>query len=263
MGDDASSESFAGARLARALVHLANSSGDSSPQRASSIQAAREHATSEHALTETVLVCQAAFTKPVAVSVIMGAPDAPTLIATGSKLAQNLDGAQVVAGQGPTHDCWAEGLVVHTSDLPTDGRWPRLAGQLGELPVCSAIAVPIERHGRRTGALNVYSVYDDLVDVATLEVAELLGVAVAGALHNTQVKHDLEAAAVQLEKALISRSTIDQAKGILMARHRCDAEEAFRLLVDASSSANVKLRVLAERLVRETADGAHEDGRAG
>lgn len=252
-------ESFAGARLGRALIDLTGSPESGSPRRGASQPAVGTQSMSEHTLTELMAVCQGAFTKPVAVSVILGSPSAPTLIATGSKMAQTLDGIQVVAGEGPTHDCWENGTVVHTSVLPTDARWLRLAEQLGDAPVCSVISAPIARHGERTGALNVYSVYDDLVDPATLEIAELLGVAVAGALHDANVRHELEKAARQLEIALQSRAVIDQAKGILMARHRCDADAAFRLLAEASSSTNVKLRVVAERLVGETVAGADED----
>lgn len=256
--DDQPSLSPSTARLARTLLDLASATTSSQPT-----QQVAAGAMSEHDLTELVLLCQAAFTKPVAVSVIMGPPRDPALIATGSKLAQNVDGAQVTAGEGPTHDCWEQGLVVHTSELPADGRWPRLGAHLDDVPVCSVISAPIARQAERTGALNIYSVYDDLVDAATVEVAELLAESLAGLLHDAQVKTQLEAANLQLETALRSRATIDQAKGILMARHRCDAEKAFAMLAEASSSANVKLRVLAERLVRETAEGTHQDGRVG
>jgi ANTAR domain len=44
---------------------------------------------------------------------------------------------------------------------------------------------------------------------------------------------------------------IEQAKGILMAQHHCGPEEAFGLLSRASQHANVKVRVLAERLVQQ------------
>ena len=256
-----SPESSAGARLARALVDLTGSLSGTSPRQDVTDQVVGRQSMSEHALTETVMVCQGAFTKPVTLSVIMGSPTSPSLIAAGSKVAQNLDGFQVVAGEGPTHDCWDQGVVVHTSALPTDARWPRLSAQLRGAPVCSVISAPIARHGERTGALNVYSVYDDLVDPATLEVAELLAVAVAGVLHDANERHKLEAAALQLETALESRAVIDQAKGIIMARHHCDADQAFKLLAETSSSANVKLRVVAERLVREAAEGPDDDRR--
>jgi two-component system, response regulator / RNA-binding antiterminator len=53
----------------------------------------------------------------------------------------------------------------------------------------------------------------------------------------------------QLEEALASRSTIDQAKGILMARQRTDADGAFRELVRLSNESNVRLADVAKALV--------------
>jgi AmiR/NasT family two-component response regulator len=49
---------------------------------------------------------------------------------------------------------------------------------------------------------------------------------------------------------------IEQAKGIIMARYRCGPEEAFEILCGMSQYANVKLRILAERLVRQVSTPA-------
>jgi AmiR/NasT family two-component response regulator len=53
----------------------------------------------------------------------------------------------------------------------------------------------------------------------------------------------------QLRTALASRDVIGQAKGVLMERHRIDAEEAFDRLVRESQVRNVKLRDVAQALV--------------
>jgi AmiR/NasT family two-component response regulator len=44
---------------------------------------------------------------------------------------------------------------------------------------------------------------------------------------------------------------IEQAKGILMAQHKCTPEQAFDLLRRASQRANIKVAVLATRLVEQ------------
>jgi AmiR/NasT family two-component response regulator len=51
--------------------------------------------------------------------------------------------------------------------------------------------------------------------------------------------------ATQREKALLSRSDIDMAKGALIALHGCDPGEAFARLVDESQRRNIKLRDVA------------------
>jgi ANTAR domain len=45
---------------------------------------------------------------------------------------------------------------------------------------------------------------------------------------------------------------IEQAKGIIMAQQRCGPEEAFDLLRQASQRTNIKVHVLAARIVEQT-----------
>jgi len=54
----------------------------------------------------------------------------------------------------------------------------------------------------------------------------------------------------QLKAALASHAVIDQAKGMLMMTYSIDDQTAFDLMRSASQQRNVRLRVLAERLVR-------------
>jgi hypothetical protein len=53
----------------------------------------------------------------------------------------------------------------------------------------------------------------------------------------------------QLETALRSRPVIEQAKGMIMMVHRCDDEQAFRVLIAVSQSSNRKLREVAAEIV--------------
>ena len=50
-------------------------------------------------------------------------------------------------------------------------------------------------------------------------------------------------------RALESRAVIDQAKGILMERHKLTADQAFQILARASMHSNVKVHAIAEHLV--------------
>lgn len=65
------------------------------------------------------------------------------------------------------------------------------------------------------------------------------------------VLHD--SAFARLQARLDSMPVIEQAKGILMAQYRCRPEEAFDLLRRASQRANVKVNVLAQQIVEQTA----------
>jgi GAF domain-containing protein len=202
-------------------------------------------------LTRVAHTCQYAFARPVAVSISLGEPLKPDLVATDSRFAQDVDGAQIVAGDGPCHTAWQDRMTVTSDDLREDERWPRLRRQLGPGRPLSAVAVPVSAGDDLVGSLNLYSEEQRLPEQATVETAELLGSTVAAVLHEVELRSDLQSVATNLEHALESRSTIDQAKGMIMAARRCGPEEAFRVLVKMSSTSNVKLRDVAARLVAD------------
>jgi len=58
-----------------------------------------------------------------------------------------------------------------------------------------------------------------------------------------------DSAFARLHARMDTMPVIEQAKGILMAQYRCRPEEAFEILRRASQSANVKISVLAARIV--------------
>jgi AmiR/NasT family two-component response regulator len=64
-----------------------------------------------------------------------------------------------------------------------------------------------------------------------------------------------ESVLARMQARLTTMPVIEQAKGVLMAQYSCGPDEAFDLLRRASQSANVKVSVLAVRIVEQTAAG--------
>jgi hypothetical protein len=60
---------------------------------------------------------------------------------------------------------------------------------------------------------------------------------------------ELAGEAAGLQRAMASRATIEQAKGMIMFAYGCDSATAFEMLIGTSQRANIKLRELSERLV--------------
>jgi hypothetical protein len=54
---------------------------------------------------------------------------------------------------------------------------------------------------------------------------------------------------------LATQQVVEQAKGILMATYRCGPDEALDILRRAAQAGNVKVHMLAERLVERAASG--------
>lgn len=57
--------------------------------------------------------------------------------------------------------------------------------------------------------------------------------------------------AAQMREAMDSRAAIEQAKGVIMTRTHCSADEAFAVLRDASQRSNRKLRDVALLIVAD------------
>ena len=100
------------------------------------------------------------------------------------------------------------------------------------------------------GALDLYGYDPGVFDESSRAIAAVLASHTAMALAGAQLhEHDLDTVA-NLREALVARDVIGQAKGILMATRSIDADAAFRELVRASQSQNVKLRTIAEEVAR-------------
>ncbi|NGN67417.1 anti-sigma factor antagonist [Streptomyces sp. A7024] len=65
---------------------------------------------------------------------------------------------------------------------------------------------------------------------------------------------------VQLRRAMVTRPTIDLARGILMATFALRAEDAWEVLVMVSQNTNIKLHLLADQLVSAIDGEALPDG---
>src|SRR5204862_3119905 len=110
--------------------------------------------------------------------------------------------------------------------------------------------------GDGIGALNIYCRQTG----GFSETDEALGASFASyasvALANARVYWRTQRLAAQLEEALSTRGVIEQAKGILIARQGCSADQAFQVLVRLSQHRHVKLRDVAAELVQRAHDQA-------
>jgi GAF domain-containing protein len=190
------------------------------------------------------------------VSVNLGRPDEPTHVASTAEEAAVADGLQLRAGEGPCIDAYDDQETVVVDDVRADPRWPRLRSAWQGSPVASVVAVPLVAGGRPAGGLNCYSSVPAAFTESQAQAAEVMALAAGAALDAVEETARLRGLAAQLDRALESRAIIDQAKGIVMARRGCSADDAFAHLAALSQQRNVKLRDLARALVEQTAAAA-------
>lgn len=172
-----------------------------------------------------------------------------TVAAATDESAAACDRAEHRADAGPCLSAVRENRVVTVTDVGTDDRWPAwreaaLAGGYG-----ATIALPA-RVGPDLGlALNLYRPSaGDWADEVLGDVTRYADDAARALAVAARVEDQLRVNA-DLQRAMSSRSVIDQAIGVVMAQNRCDAQRAFDILRSASQHRNQKLRDLAGDIV--------------
>jgi GAF domain-containing protein len=175
--------------------------------------------------------------------------DKPTTFVYTGQLALDLDESQYGHGYGPCLHAASTGEVVEVTDARTEARWTGYMRRAVELDALSSLSLPLVDVEQMAAGLNVYGrpaeAFDEDSRRTATELARLTGVTVAN-MHAFKSAREM---ADNLRKALVSRAIIDQAKGVLIERHRLTADQAFQLLSKASMTTNRKLRDVAEHLV--------------
>ncbi|MFW5470300.1 ANTAR domain-containing protein [Knoellia sp. CPCC 206435] len=138
---------------------------------------------------------------------------------------------QLQYDEGPCLDCYRTGEAVVNSDLQRAGqRWPRFAPRAAAAGFQSVHAFPLRHRRTVIGALNLFgSGTGDLEPTDVRILQGLADIATIGLLQERSISN-AEILTEQLKRALTSRITIEQAKGILSRTHGIDVDAAFELM---------------------------------
>lgn len=165
-----------------------------------------------------------------------------TLTATDDVVAR-ADVQQYDLGEGPLLDVLSQQDAVISQDLANDDRWPRWAKWVHEkLGVKSMLCFQLFTTARSYGALDMYCDRQDGFDPHDRTVGLALAAHAAVALASS---HEEE----HLNVAVINRTIIGQAEGILMERYDLTADQAFAMLVRMSQDENRRVNILAQELI--------------
>ena len=184
-------------------------------------------------------------------SVTLLIKDEPSTVVHTGPLALGLDEVQYHRGDGPCLHTARSGVLVEIGDTRVDDRWPDYARYVAEHGVLSLLAVPLILTGEEqvAGSLNVYARTANAFDEASRAVATGFAPYAAVAAGTVQAYRRARETADNLQIALESRAVIEQAKGILIERHKLTPDQAFDALATVSMNRNVKVRDIAEHLV--------------
>lgn len=164
--------------------------------------------------------------------------------AASSENARLLELFELQTDAGPCLDAFHTGTAVVNADLRANHeRWPRFAEAAEANGFIAVHALPLRLRDTVIGALNLLSA-GPLSDADTRAGQALADVATIGILAQRNI-HQAELLTIQLQTALHSRVTIEQAKGMLAERLQISVDEAFNLLRQHARSRNLRLSDLA------------------
>jgi hypothetical protein len=121
--------------------------------------------------------------------------------------------------------------------------------------VRSVLAVPFDLDGEGEAALNLYAGTVNAFSGESIGRTEKYVRRASKALNLSVRMAHLSDARDNLKAAMESRTTIDLAMGVIMGQNRCSQDAAFKILRNASSTRNVKLREIAATIVATYNDG--------
>ncbi|MDR6791005.1 hypothetical protein J2X12_000567 [Pseudarthrobacter oxydans] len=182
-------------------------------------------------------------------------PGGPPVIAGNSTAAEALATSEDRNGDGPlTHAVSTSELVK--VDRTTSARWQAYRRRLSASGFGAALALPLDLEDRTSCALlflvrGTTGLTPDLVAEARW-FAEVAAQSMKLALEVRSVR----SAGDNLKTVLESRTSIDVACGVIMAQNSCTYAEAFSRLAGASRQRNLKVRSVAENVVKSLAAGS-------
>jgi GAF domain-containing protein len=214
-------------------------------------------ATSVHELLSSIArMCSDAVPAADGVTVTLGSPARPRELGSDNALAQALDGAQVLAGAGPSIEAWDGNVEVHLPHALVETRLPsRFVDAAKEYDVSGVLAIPIWVSDKQTGVLTCYTCSSVGFEDESIAVLRMFAESAGAVLHHVDVGNAISRLVDQMRSALESRATIEQAKGVIMTLKGCSSEEAFQWLATESQRTNVKLRELAAGIVASAEAG--------
>ena len=157
-----------------------------------------------------------------------------------------MDDHQYATGEGPCLAAASEGRWFHIDSLVEERRWPSFVPLAQREGIGSILSTPLLSADGPMGALNIYSNTAGAFDSHGQDLATLFAAQAAGILSAAATDEQFGA---RLVGGLEARSTIAQAQGVLMARHRMSAADATARLHRSARSVQITVLQYAAEIV--------------
>ncbi|MCY7298489.1 MAG: GAF and ANTAR domain-containing protein [Ilumatobacteraceae bacterium] len=172
-----------------------------------------------------------------------------SVIGASTEQIQLLELFQVQNDEGPCLDCFHTGKVVFHSDLDTVSPWPQFAAECTNAGFGSVCAVPMRLKSHTLGCLNMFMTEPGGLSTEEIALAQALADVASIAIVQDQAAREAAVREGHLERALISRIAIEQAKGMIAERSTTSMDEAFSRLRAYARHNNLGLTATADAIV--------------
>lgn len=181
------------------------------------------------------------------------------VVAATTTTAQHLELAELANADGPCLDSYRTGQqVVNAADA--QARWPQFTARAAQAGFASVHALPMRLRQQTIGAMNLFCVSADPLSGDDVAIGQALAdVGTIGLLQERSVR-EKTLVAEQLQGALNSRITIEQAKGMLAERAGVDPEKAFTLIRAHARREHLRLGQVATAVIEGSLDTASLSG---
>jgi GAF domain-containing protein len=174
------------------------------------------------------------------------------VMAASSEDANLLELFQIQNEEGPCLDAFRSGSAVIHANLAEGSPWPRFGELAMGASLPSVHAFPMRVRTLVLGTLNLFMATPGPLSEADVLVAQALAHAATLALLHNEATQDSQRLTAQLQGALNSRVTIEQAKGAIAERAHISTDLSFSRLRDYARQHNLKLTDLANGVVTRT-----------
>jgi len=152
-------------------------------------------------------------------------------------------------GHGPGAAALDGKTRVSVPDVRLEERWPEYTAAAAEWGFLSVLCVPLTLESPSRAVLSCYSPLPNAFHRAGTERAEALAEQASRGLRLMLRMARLQDTRDELKAAMESRTVIDLATGAIMARNKCSQHAAFKVLLRASNTRNIKLHDVASQVV--------------
>ncbi|MCW2798895.1 MAG: hypothetical protein JWQ70_367 [Aeromicrobium sp.] len=175
-------------------------------------------------------------------------------IAASTEQARLVELFQLQNSEGPCFDCFRErGPVVSTDLSSALQRWPEFAPRALAAGFSSVHAIPMRLREQVIGTVSILGSEIGRYEPADIRIVQALADVATIAIIQARNVERAETMSEQLQWALNSRVTIEQAKGALSGLRDVDIDHAFALMRDFARENRQRLGEVAQTVLTDPA----------